>query len=285
MRLWNRLSETTALSPAHPKGFTMQELLVSMAIVGVLVALIAPAILSSREAARNTEAKNNMRQIIQTGVMHEESTTASKGYANPSVPGGSAAGAGPLTLFEVLFASTPEANNYSIIDNLGLLPLHQPITRGLPMPDVVSGKDVGPWNLVNDPSVPKQTDQPVFGLYVPPSGKGSGEFSFIRDINGMGNSNRPVIWDRRTDDGGNPPRLNPINPNDEASMAVFSDSLPENYAADPSKAVATSGGTNAGFRSTNGAVKVGFADGSVKKMGTGGLSELINQIRKHTPSP
>ena len=86
------------------RGYSLIEILVAISIIGILIALLLPAVQMARESARRIQCTNNVRQIALAFQTHHEQLgffpTSGDGwgspptYVNGSPAIGSAQGAG-----------------------------------------------------------------------------------------------------------------------------------------------------------------------------------------------
>lgn len=114
-------------------AFTLVELLVVITIIGVLVALLLPAVQVAREAARRMQCSNNLKQM---GLAMHNYATARDGYFPPGSPGALKHG-----LFTHMLPYMELQTLYDQLDLSGKTPTDQEAHRS----DVVNGYICPSW--------------------------------------------------------------------------------------------------------------------------------------------
>ena len=104
----------------HPRAFTLVELLVVIAIIGVLVALLLPAVQAAREAARRTDCQNRLRQlglaVLNYETAHGQLPKGAQGLDPATMQ---SAGVPRVPLFPLILGYIEEGNREALWEGVG----------------------------------------------------------------------------------------------------------------------------------------------------------------------
>jgi len=132
------------------RGFTLVELLVVIAIIGILIALLLPAVQAAREAARRSQCSNHLKQIALAAHNFHDS--------NKAWPPLVTHGEGPTFFYHIL----------PYIEQGALKDLYEGgATDGSNSTDIRRESDANYQIIANDPSHSEQTVQGISTYHCP----------------------------------------------------------------------------------------------------------------------
>lgn len=176
-RRWRAKPQRTESLPRQALvGFTLVELLVVIAIVGILIALLLPAVQSAREAARRAECKNKLKQLGLAAINHHD-------VHNHFPTGG----------WGWQWAGDPDAG-YNFKQPGGWYFNVLAFTENSAVRDMGKDGDYGTISA-DQKRIGKARVETTVDLFICPSRRGSGVYPYVHD-SGYANVDRPSVLGR-----------------------------------------------------------------------------------------
>ena len=104
----------------HSRAFTLVELLVVIAIIGILIALLLPAVQAAREAARRMQCTNHLKQIGLAVHTYHDAHRACPGFNAGGVRAGTTTGGSAHSPFVGLLPFFEQQARYETITGSGV---------------------------------------------------------------------------------------------------------------------------------------------------------------------
>jgi prepilin-type N-terminal cleavage/methylation domain-containing protein/prepilin-type processing-associated H-X9-DG protein len=177
----------------RPRAFTLVELLVVIAIIGMLVALLLPAIQSARESGRRTECVNKLKQIGLALLAHDSTLGAfpagRAGYDGSDAPNNNSAPCSYRSGTSGFVYILPFLEENGLFKDLspgvkgGLFPVcEDATTSGWDTPTVTRALQERPKVFV----CPSDTSQPVYPYPAGSSSYPTGSYALVMGTKGPG---------------------------------------------------------------------------------------------------
>ena len=153
----------------RPRGFTLVELLVVIAIIGILTALLLPAVQAAREAARRMQCGNHLKQLaLAMHIYHDaHHCLPASGYCFTNNPWSWDTIAACHTWIESLL---PYIEQQAVFDQLDF---NVRITEGV-NPSLIDGLVISSLLCPSDPEAGLYPNTRELGRYLPQSGESMG---------------------------------------------------------------------------------------------------------------
>ncbi len=170
------MGDCVMIEKKERRGFTLVELLVVIAIIGILVALLLPAVQAAREAARRMSCSNNLRQI---GVAMHNYHDTYKVFPPGTINRGESTHASVVANLQFILNHT---GHMLILPFIEQQPLHDQINFNIASSGFkrAGGRIMGGWPNANTPLM-----NTLIQTYLCPSDRGTERGALRRtDANG-----------------------------------------------------------------------------------------------------